>query len=108
MVIAELAQNRQPEEPSWAPKPVQPTKWIPPNKPHTKLSEVRAKHNGKDNWREEVVSDDHLHADSDEQIRFGHGDRNRDRDSTRDCDLLHGKSEHDQQTRCAGNVLLGD
>ena len=63
VVTATLAQNRQPEEPSWAPKPVQPTKWLPPNKPHTKLSEVKAKHKGKDDWREEVVSDDHLHAE---------------------------------------------
>src|SRR5262245_52457579 len=63
IVTATLAQNRQPEEPSWAPKPVQPTKWLPPNKPHTKLSEVKAKHKGEDDWREEVVSDDHLHAE---------------------------------------------
>jgi hypothetical protein len=63
VVTATLAQNRQPEEPSWAPKPVQPTKWVPPNKPHTRLSEVKAKHKGKNDWREVAVSDDHLHAE---------------------------------------------
>jgi len=63
VVTATLAQTRQPEEPSWAPKPVQPTKWVPPNKPHTKLSELKAKHKGKNDWREAVVSDDHLHAE---------------------------------------------
>jgi mannose-6-phosphate isomerase-like protein (cupin superfamily) len=63
VVTATLAQNRQPEEPSWAPKPVQPTKWVPPNKPHTKLSEVKAKHKDKTDWREVAVSDDHLHAE---------------------------------------------
>lgn len=57
------AQNAPTEEPSWAPKPVQPSKWVPPNKPHTKLAEVRAKHKGKSDWREVVVDDDHLHAE---------------------------------------------
>lgn len=57
------AQNRQMEEPSWAPKPVQPSKWAPPNKPHTKLSELKAKYKGKAEWREVIVSDDHLHAE---------------------------------------------
>jgi quercetin dioxygenase-like cupin family protein len=54
--------QRTPEEPSWAPKP-DPTRYVPPNKPHTKLSEVKAKHAGLENWREEIVSDDLLHAD---------------------------------------------
>ena len=63
VVTATVGQNRPQEEPSWAPKPVEPTKWVPPNKPHTKLSEVKAKHKGKDDWREVAVSDDHLHAE---------------------------------------------
>ena len=63
VATATVGQNRPQEEPSWAPKPVEPTKWVPPNKPHTKLSEVRAKHKGKDDWREVAVSDDHLHAE---------------------------------------------
>ena len=62
VATATVGQNRPQEEPSWAPKPVEPTKWFPPNKPHTKLSEVKAKHKGKDDWREVAVSDDHLHA----------------------------------------------
>jgi mannose-6-phosphate isomerase-like protein (cupin superfamily) len=57
------AQNTSREEPSWAPKPEQPSKWIPPNKPHTKLSDIKAKHKGKTDWQEVIVDDDHLHAE---------------------------------------------
>lgn len=57
------AQRRSAEEPSWAPKPVQPTKYVSPNKPHTKLAELKAKHKGEKNWREPVVDDDHLHGE---------------------------------------------
>jgi mannose-6-phosphate isomerase-like protein (cupin superfamily) len=63
LITDTFSQNSQLEEASWAPKPVQPTPWIPPNKPHTKLSEVKAKHKGKNDWREVIVSDDHLHAE---------------------------------------------
>ena len=48
VATATVGQNRPQEEPSWAPKPVEPTKWVPPNKPHTKLSEVKAKHKGEE------------------------------------------------------------
>jgi mannose-6-phosphate isomerase-like protein (cupin superfamily) len=51
------------EEISWAPKPTQPSRWIPPNKPHTKLADLKTKHQGEENWREVVVDDDHLHAE---------------------------------------------
>ena len=51
------------EEVSWAPKPIQPILWIPPNKPLTKLSDLSAKHKGEENWREVVVDDEHLHAE---------------------------------------------
>ncbi|MGH9842746.1 MAG: cupin domain-containing protein [Blastocatellia bacterium] len=50
------------ESPSWAPKPKQPTKYVPPHKPHTKLADVKAKHSGHANWSEVVVDDDHIHA----------------------------------------------
>jgi mannose-6-phosphate isomerase-like protein (cupin superfamily) len=51
------------EEVSWAPKPIQPILWIPPNKPLTRLSDLSAKHKGEENWREVVVDDEHLHAE---------------------------------------------
>ena len=41
----------------WAPMPVQPSKWIAPNKPVTRLAELRAKHKNESNWTETVVSD---------------------------------------------------
>lgn len=54
--------QRPVEEPSWAPKP-NPTNYVPPNKPHTKLSLLMAEHKGQANWRETIVSDELLHAD---------------------------------------------
>jgi mannose-6-phosphate isomerase-like protein (cupin superfamily) len=47
----------------WAPMPVQPEGWVPPNKPLTKVSELCAKHAGEKNWTETVVSDKLFHAD---------------------------------------------
>ena len=51
------------EEPSWAPKPVQPVPYTPPHKPHTRLAELKARHAGEKNWRQVIVDDDHLHAE---------------------------------------------
>ena len=50
------------EPASWAPKPIQPSKYVPPHKPHTRLADLKAKHQGKADWKEVVVDDDHLHA----------------------------------------------
>ncbi|MCI0524199.1 MAG: cupin domain-containing protein [Acidobacteria bacterium] len=50
------------EKPSWAPKPKQPSKYIPPHKPHTKLADLKAKNKGKANWKEVIVDDDHINA----------------------------------------------
>lgn len=61
-LISLVYAQRPVEEPSWAPKP-NPTNYIPPNKPHTKLSELKAKHEGQKNWREVIVSDDLLHGE---------------------------------------------
>lgn len=47
----------------WAPLPVEPSQWIAPNKPLTKVSELRSKHAGDQNWTETVVSDNLFHAD---------------------------------------------
>lgn len=46
----------------WAPKAVKPNEWVAPHKPHTKLSEVLAKHKGQIDWSEPIVDDDNLHA----------------------------------------------
>lgn len=43
----------------WAPMPIKPNPFIPPNKPLTKLTDLLAKHKGEQNWTE-VVVDDHL------------------------------------------------
>jgi mannose-6-phosphate isomerase-like protein (cupin superfamily) len=51
------------EQPSWAPKPVSVPQYVAPHKPHTKLADLRAKHKSQSDWREEIVSDDLLHAD---------------------------------------------
>jgi mannose-6-phosphate isomerase-like protein (cupin superfamily) len=46
----------------WAPKPVNIPQYVPPHKPLTRLSELRAKHKAEKNWREIVVDDDHLNG----------------------------------------------
>ncbi len=53
----------QQEEFSWALKPTALTKYAPPNKPITKLADLKAKHAGQSEWREVVVDDDHLHTE---------------------------------------------
>src|SRR5258706_8817769 len=47
----------------WAPLPIQPNEWVAPNKPLTKLSDLRAKHSGESNWTETVVNDLLFHGD---------------------------------------------
>jgi mannose-6-phosphate isomerase-like protein (cupin superfamily) len=46
-----------------APKAAKLSEYVEPHKPHTKLSEVLAKHKGHGDWIEPVVDDDNLHAD---------------------------------------------
>ncbi len=48
---------------SWAPKPVEPTKYVAPHKPHTKISDIKARHAGKREWRQVTVDDEHLYAE---------------------------------------------
>lgn len=45
-----------------APKPISPTKYVPPHRPHTKLADVLKRHASEANWTETVVDDDFLHA----------------------------------------------
>src|SRR5437868_698426 len=61
-LISLLCAQRPAEEPSWAPKP-NPSNYVPPNKPHTKLSDIQAIHKGQLNWNEPIVRDDLLRAD---------------------------------------------
>jgi mannose-6-phosphate isomerase-like protein (cupin superfamily) len=46
-----------------APKATKLSEYVKPHKPHTKLSDVLAKHKGQTDWTESVVDDDNLHAD---------------------------------------------
>ena len=39
------------------------TGYVPPNKPHTRISDVKAKHKGQTSWREPVVKDGESLAD---------------------------------------------
>ncbi|MSV31260.1 MAG: cupin domain-containing protein [Bryobacterales bacterium] len=57
------ALNGQSQMLVWAPVPVQPNEGIAPNKPVIRLSELRSKHTGQQNWTETVVDDNLFHAD---------------------------------------------
>jgi mannose-6-phosphate isomerase-like protein (cupin superfamily) len=46
----------------WAPKG-EPASYSPPHRPHTKLSELRARHAGHKDWRELIVNDVHLRSE---------------------------------------------
>ena len=47
----------------WAPMPVKPNPFVPPNKPLTKLADLLAKHKSEQSWTETVVSDNLFHGD---------------------------------------------
>jgi mannose-6-phosphate isomerase-like protein (cupin superfamily) len=58
------AQRRTtPEQASWAPKPVDIPKYQPPHKPHTKIADLKKKHEGHADWRETIVDDPLLHGE---------------------------------------------
>jgi mannose-6-phosphate isomerase-like protein (cupin superfamily) len=46
----------------WAPKG-EPAVYKPPHRPHTKIADLKAKHAGKQDWRELVVDDEHLRSE---------------------------------------------
>jgi mannose-6-phosphate isomerase-like protein (cupin superfamily) len=48
---------------SWAPKPIEASKWVSPNRPHVVYAELLAKHKGQQNWVEPVQDDEHLHGE---------------------------------------------
>src|SRR5262245_19247961 len=45
----------------WAPKGK--SEYVPPHKPHTKLSELKEKHKNDKLWRELIVDDEHLRSE---------------------------------------------
>lgn len=45
----------------WAPKGR--SSYLPPHRPHTKLADLKAKHQGKSQWRELIVDDEHLRSE---------------------------------------------
>jgi mannose-6-phosphate isomerase-like protein (cupin superfamily) len=47
----------------WSPKAVKPSEWTPPHKPHTKISDLLARHKGQTDWVETIVDDETLHGD---------------------------------------------
>jgi mannose-6-phosphate isomerase-like protein (cupin superfamily) len=57
-----IAQQPSVEAPSWGPK-LEPAQYPPGHRPHTKLTELRAKHKGKGDWRETIVNDDYFKAE---------------------------------------------
>jgi mannose-6-phosphate isomerase-like protein (cupin superfamily) len=48
---------------SWAPKPLEIPKYVPPHKPITRLADLKKQHAGETQWQEVVVDDDHLHGE---------------------------------------------
>ena len=62
IVWAAVLSVSAPAQVLWAPKPA-PGKYVAPHKPHTKLADVKARHEGKPEWRELVVDDEHLRSE---------------------------------------------
>ncbi len=75
-VLASLGSASAAERPqemlAWAPKPVSPTPWKSPNRPHWKLSEILAKHAGEQRWTEDIVEDKNFSA---RYVQMAAGDR---------------------------------
>ena len=64
LIFSSVALAQQPPSPqrpqritAWSAQPTKATAWKAPNKPHWKLSEVLAKHAGKQSWQQDIVSD---------------------------------------------------
>lgn len=62
-VLLVRGQEAQREVLVWAPMPSAPSKWVAPNKPHTKLADLLAAHHGQASWRQPIVRDTLLGAD---------------------------------------------
>ena len=67
LAVSGLQAAVQGQEPAqievWTPLPVKPNPFVPPHKPWTKLSELLAKHKGRQNWSELIVDDNLFHGE---------------------------------------------
>src|SRR5262245_61698632 len=67
LAVSGLQSAVQGQEPTqievWTPMPVKPNPFVPPHKPRTKLSELLAKHKGRQNWSELIVDDNLFHGE---------------------------------------------
>ncbi|MGH2436936.1 MAG: cupin domain-containing protein [bacterium] len=61
--LAIVAVVRAQETAVWVPKPQQLPAYAPPQRPHVKLSELKARHAGQREWRERLVDDGYLQAE---------------------------------------------
>jgi mannose-6-phosphate isomerase-like protein (cupin superfamily) len=57
------SRSRFTEQTSWAPKPVEIPKYMPPHKPVTRLADLKKQHAGDAEWRQAIVDDDYLHGE---------------------------------------------
>jgi mannose-6-phosphate isomerase-like protein (cupin superfamily) len=57
---AQQGEGKAQEAVSYAPKPTRLIPYTPPQKPHTRLQDVKAKHKGQAEWSEWVIKDDYL------------------------------------------------
>ncbi len=64
-IIAAVALWAQPPQAllAWGPKPVEPSKWVGPNKPHQVYAEMISGHKGQANWSVPVMDDEHLYSE---------------------------------------------
>jgi len=62
LAAALMAVSASAQDVMWAPKG-KPAQYRPPHKAHTKLADVKAKHDGAKTWRELVVDDQHLRSE---------------------------------------------
>lgn len=62
LVTGGLAAGAQ-QTTAWVPKPRQLPAYTPPQRPHVKLSELKARHAGQQEWRERLVDDGYLQAE---------------------------------------------
>ena len=63
LVASVLFAQRAPKSVSWGLKAIQPPKYTAPNRPLTRLAEVKAAHKGDTNWSQIIVDDDVLRAE---------------------------------------------
>ncbi len=63
LLATALYAQRSPEPASWGMKAIHPPKYTPPNRPLTRLADVKATHKAEANWSQVIVDDDKLRAE---------------------------------------------